>query len=99
MNLNIRWKSVDKSDSVISFLEEKLGRVFDFQFVEEDVKVEFVHYDKEHSFKTRISLNIRSDKSIHSEASSNDILTSINLSIDKLVDQLRRLKTKYNSNK
>lgn len=99
MNLNIRWKSIDKSQAVQNHLEEKLAKVFEFQFVEDDVKVEFVHYPKEHEYKTRISLQIHGSSSIHSEASSKDILTSINESIEKAIDQLRRLKTKYNSNK
>ena len=99
MNLNIRWKSIDKSESIKNYLKEKLLKIFEFQFVEDNIKVEFVHYTKEHEYKTRLSLKIHASNSIHSEASNKNILTSINMSINKIIHQLRHIKTKYNMNK
>lgn len=99
MNLNIRWKSMDRSKSVEDFLTEKLSKVFDFQFVNDDIKVEFVHYPKEKKFKTRLLLQIHRRNSIHSEAYESDILTSINNSISKAISQLRQIKTQIHLNK
>ncbi|MEF9985064.1 MAG: HPF/RaiA family ribosome-associated protein [Malacoplasma sp.] len=95
MHTNIRWKDIDKSDAVVHHLEEKLVKIIDFLFDEEQIKVEFVHYRKIHKFKTRLNLVLKSKKLIRAEAESDDIFTSINLAVLKANDQIRRDKTKH----
>lgn len=95
MQINIRWKDIDKSEAVVNYLEEKLTKVNDFLIPEEQIKVEFVHYNKTNRFKTRINLILKTKKLIRSEAESNDIFTSINDAILKSLDQIRRDKTRH----
>lgn len=95
MQINIRWKDIDKSEAVISHLEEKLAKVSEFIIPDEQIKVEFVHYKKTNNFKSRINIILKTKKLIRAEAEASDILTSINHAVLKLLDQIRREKTKY----
>lgn len=95
MQINIRWKDIDKSTAIVSHLEEKLIKVNEFIIPNEQIKVEFVHYEKKNKFKTRINLILKTKKSIRAEAESNDIFSSINDVVLKLLDQIRRDKTRH----
>lgn len=90
---SIRWKDCDKSAAVISHIEQKISKFEDFKFIEPEAKLEIVRYEKDKSYKTRINLLIKSAPTIRSEASAQDLLTSINMATDKTIDQLRRIKT------
>lgn len=95
MNYTVRWKDCSKSDAVINYLEERLSKFYDFEFVQEEIKVEFVHYPKNKSFTTRINVLVPTKGPIRAEAKANDIRTSINECCSKIIDQLRRIKTQF----
>jgi ribosomal subunit interface protein len=60
-----------------------------------DIKAEIVHYPKRHVFATRLNLQVKNRGIIRAEAKADDILTAINLAVEKIADQLRRVKTRY----
>jgi ribosomal subunit interface protein len=60
-----------------------------------EVKAEIVFYPKDRSFTTRINVRVIKKGTIRAEANAHDVLTSINEVVDKIVDQLRRVKTRY----
>ena len=97
MTYTIRWKDCKQSDAVESFVAEKIARFADLNFVKDEtqVKVEIVYYAKNKEYKTRINLPIPKKGTLRGEASDNDVLTSINKCVDKIIDQCRRVKTQY----
>lgn len=95
----IRWKDCDKSKSIQSYFEDKLSILAKYAFLNENIKAEIVYYAKTKTFKTRINVSIKRGKLIRAEASSPQIKTSINLALEKVIDQLRRVKTKMLKNK
>ncbi len=97
--LNIRWKDMSKQEQVKDYLEDKITKVFDFSFVEPNIKVEYVYYKSKQEYKFRLNLKIHRSDILRSESTSNDIFTATNTGIDKMIDQLRRIKTKVNANK
>lgn len=97
--LSIRWKDMTKQDQMKEYLEEKLTKLFDFSFVESNIKVEYVYYKSKQEYKFRLNAKIHRGEVLRSEATASDIKTATNLGIDKMIDQLRRIKTKVNSNK
>ncbi len=97
--LNIRWKDMSKQEQVRDYLNEKLSKVFDFSFVEPNIKVEYVYYKSKQEYKFRLNLKVHRGDILRAEAVSHDIYTATNTGIEKMVDQLRRIKTKVNSNK
>ena len=99
MNYTIRWKDCDKSDAVTKYFEEKIGKFFDFDFVQDNIKAEIVCYPKNKTFTVRINVNVPTKGTIRSEANNNEILTAINQSCDKIIDQLRRVKTQFKTRK
>jgi ribosome-associated translation inhibitor RaiA len=60
-----------------------------------DVKAEIAYYPKNRSFTTRLNVQVAKKGTIRAEANANDVLTSINEVVDRIIDQLRRVKTQY----
>lgn len=98
MNCTIRWKDCNKSDAVTNYIEEKVSKFYDFNFVQEDIKVEVVNYPKEKTYKIRINVSVPTKGVIRSEANDFNILTAVNKACDKIIDQLRRVKTQFKIN-
>lgn len=94
MNLQIRWKDCDRSKAVESGVQDILSTLAKYNFINEDVKVEIVHYDKRNTFKARINVHVKSRNILRAEASSTTIYGATKTALDKLEDQLRRAKTK-----
>ncbi len=90
----IRWKNCDRSKSIQNYFEDKLIILSKYNFLNENIKAEIVYYAKTKTFKTRINVDVKGGKIIRAEASSDQIITSINLALDKIEDQLRRAKTR-----
>ncbi|MDR0739350.1 MAG: ribosome-associated translation inhibitor RaiA [Mycoplasmataceae bacterium] len=95
MTYTIRWKDCQKSNAVTSHFESKIARFEDFRFILPEVKAEIVYYPKNQSFTTRINLKVVKKGTIRAEANAHDVLTSINEAVDRIIDQLRRVKTQY----
>ncbi|MDR3257243.1 MAG: ribosome-associated translation inhibitor RaiA [Mycoplasmataceae bacterium] len=95
MTYTIRWKDCTKSAAVASHLESKIARFEDFRFVMPEVKAEIAYYAKNQSYTTRINVSVVKKGTLRAEANAHDVLTSINNAADKIVDQLRRVKTQY----
>ena len=95
----IRWKDCDKSPSTVGFIEDKLTQLETFSFLNENVKFEIVYYEKTKTFKVRLLLDVKNtSKPIRAEGQAQDILKAINLTFDKAIDQIRRVKTKMYRN-
>lgn len=99
MNLQIRWKDCDRSKAVEAGVEDILSSLAKYNFVNENIKVEIVHYDKRNIFKTRINAHVKGRNILRAEATGNTIYGATNLALDKLEDQLRRAKTKMRRGK
>lgn len=99
MKIFIRWKNVDKSDSIINFLEEKLSDLSQFNFVNEKIKVEIVKYEKIDIYKIRINLSLHNSTNHRIEGESKDIYAALNDVCKKCVDFIRNEKDKIVSKK
>ena len=95
MNYTIRWKDCSKSNAVASHLEMKVSKFLDFEFVIPNVKAEIVYYKKKGVFAVSLNVPVVHRTTLRAEANSPDVLTSINLATEKILDQLRRVKTRY----
>lgn len=95
MNYTIRWKDCSKSDAVASHLEMKISKFQDFEFVIPNIKAEIVYYKKKGTFSVNLNVPVVHKTTLRAEANSSDVLTSINLATEKILDQLRRVKTRY----
>lgn len=95
MNYTIRWKDCSKSSAVASHLEMKITKFLDFEFVVPNVKAEIIYYKKKGMFAVNLNVPVVHRTTLRAEATSEDVLTSINLVTEKILDQLRRVKTRY----
>ena len=95
MNYTIRWKDCAKSNSVENYLEEKISKFYDFNFVQDNIKIEIVFYQKTKEYTVRINVVTPIKGVIRAENKSHDVLTSINKTCNKITDQLRRVKTQF----
>lgn len=95
MNYTIRWKDCAKSTAVENYLQEKISKFYDFNFVQDNVKIEIVFYQKTREYTVRINVVVPVKGVIRAEDKSFDVLTSINESCNKITDQLRRVKTQF----
>lgn len=98
MNFTVRWKDCAKSDSIVNYLEEKMSKFYDFEFVQDNIKVEVVFYSKTKTYTIRINVTVPKKGVIRGEETQHDILTAINNCCDKVIDQLRRVKTQFKDN-
>lgn len=99
MNWQIRWKDCDRSKAVEAGVKQSLSTLAKYNFINEDVKVEIVHYDKRNTFKARINVHVKGKNIMRAEATSSTIYGAVNSALDKLEDQLRRQKTKMRRGK
>jgi putative sigma-54 modulation protein len=95
MTYTIRWKDCQKSDAVASHLEMKIAKFEDFKFIIPEIKAEIAHYPKQGRFATRINVPVKGKSTLRAEGIAEDVLTSINFAVEKIIDQLRRVKTSY----
>lgn len=98
MKYQIIGKNIEVTDSIRDAIQKKLSRMDKYFVINDDVlcravvsaykvgaKVEITIFTKEMDFRT--------------EVRNNDLYAAVDLAIDKLEDQMRRLKTKMNRNK
>lgn len=95
MNYSIRWKDCKKSEAVENYLQEKISKFYDFNFVQDNIKIEIVFYQKTKDYTVRINVVIPIKGVVRAEDKSRDVLTSINNCCNKILDQLRRAKTQF----
>ena len=94
MNFQVRWKDCDRSKAVEAGVQDILTSLAKYSFINEDVKVEIVHYDKRNIFKARINVHVKGRNILRAEATAPTIYGAVKEALDKLEDQLRRAKTK-----
>ena len=58
MNYSVRWKDCHKSDAVENYLQEKMSKFFDFNFVQDNLKAEIVFYPKTKEYTVRINISV-----------------------------------------
>ncbi len=98
MKYQIIGKNIEVTDSIRDAIQKKLSRMDKYFVINDEVlcravvsaykvgaKVEITIFTKEMDFRT--------------EVRNNDLYAAVDLAIDKLEDQMRRLKTKMNRNK
>ena len=95
MKIQLRWKDCDRSKAVESTVIKSVESLSKYSFVQEKAKVEIVYYKKNQTYKTRINIDVKGGKIIRAEASANTIYGATNSAVDKIEDQLRRIKTKF----
>ena len=95
MNYTVRWKDCTKSKAVEDYLQEKISKFYDFNFVQDNIKIEIVFYQKTKEYTVRINVVVPIKGVIRAEDKSFDVLTSINECCNKITDQLRRVKTQF----
>ncbi|MGY6171775.1 HPF/RaiA family ribosome-associated protein [Candidatus Mycoplasma pogonae] len=99
VHLEIRWKNLEKDHKLEHYLQERLNKVHDFKFtnLEAPVKTEVVYYEKTNSYKSSAKIIIKGSKhSIFAESKIDHSLSVvIHDLVDKILDQLRRIKTQY----
>lgn len=97
MQIQIRWKGCEKSQSAENKLNEGLFELEEkYAFLEPTVKAEIVSYknDAATPFKARITLFGKNKATLRAEFAAKDINSAINGSLEKLDDQCRRIKVK-----
>lgn len=99
MKINIRWKDMSENSELELFLEEKVQKIFEFKFVEGDVKSEFTYFKSNKSYKVSLNVEVHKAGTLRSEATSSNPKESITEAVHKIIDQLRRHKTKINGEK
>ncbi|MCR5078804.1 MAG: ribosome-associated translation inhibitor RaiA [Bacilli bacterium] len=95
MKYTIIGKNIDVTDAIRNDIEKKLGRMDKFFVIDDDVlcravvrsytvgaKVEITIFTKQMTFRT--------------EVRDNDLYAAVDFAVDKLEDQMRRLKTRMN---
>jgi ribosomal subunit interface protein len=73
----------------------KLNRFDEYNSIMPNVKAEIVHYPKQQMYATRLNFQVKNKGIIRAEAKADDVLKSINLAVEKIADQLHRIKTRY----
>jgi ribosomal subunit interface protein len=73
----------------------KIAKFEDFKFVIPEVKAEIVSYPKQGRFAVRVNVPVKGKSTLRGEGIAEDVLTAINLVTEKILDQLRRVKTGY----
>ncbi|MGL4768954.1 MAG: HPF/RaiA family ribosome-associated protein [Mycoplasmoidaceae bacterium] len=97
--INIRWKDMDKDENIEKILIEKIKKIFEFKFVEENVKAQFSFYKSHNEYELKLLVNIHDKGLIESKSKSNNLEEIIHDAIYKIIDQLRKHKTKITLNK
>ena len=98
MKYQIIGKNIEVTDAIRADIEKKLGRMEKFFVINDEVlcravvrsytvgaKVEITIFTKQMTFRT--------------EVRDNDLYAAVDLAVDKLVDQMRKLKTKLSRNR
>jgi ribosomal subunit interface protein len=73
----------------------KFSKFEDFIFVMPNMKAEITYYPKNQSYTTSVNVQTKGKGILRAESNAQDILTSINTVTEKMLDQLRRVKTSY----
>jgi ribosome-associated translation inhibitor RaiA len=73
----------------------KISKFEDFNFVQPNVKAEIAYFPKNQSYTTKLNVQVVRKGTLRGEANAHDVLTSINNAADKIIDQLRRVKTQF----
>jgi ribosome-associated translation inhibitor RaiA len=73
----------------------KVSKFSDFEFVLPNVKAEVSYFRKKNTFTVTLNVPVVHRSTLRAEASSNDCLTCVNMAVEKIIDQCRRIKTAY----
>lgn len=96
LNLQIRWKNLDKDPLVEKYFYSKIQKFLSFNFVNvnEVFKGEVVYYAKSNTYKTSITFGVKGKSDIRAKSNQfSNLQQSINELTEKALDQLRRIKT------
>lgn len=96
LKTKFHWKDLDPDHQIIDYFHEKLSKITNFSFINfaETIKVEVHFYQKTNTYKSTITVGIKNKPNIHAVSIiDHNLITTINDLMDKVHDQLRRLKT------
>ncbi|WP_391591689.1 HPF/RaiA family ribosome-associated protein [[Mycoplasma] cavipharyngis] len=101
LNLQIRWKNMDKDVLAEEYFYNKITKLLDFNFVnvDEKFKAEITYYAKSNKYKSSLSFAIKGRPDVHAKSNEySNLQHSINELVEKTLDQLRRIKTQFKNN-
>lgn len=99
--VKINWKNCERDELVAEYFCEKVMKIMDFRFVNksEAVKGVISFLPKKNIYHTTLTVAVNHCDPVHAESEENEnVYHAINQTIDKVVDQLRRIKTKLVKN-
>ena len=95
MNYNITGKHLDISDAVRSYVEEKLGKLE----IQQITSAQITLRAENHLKFAEATLHLASCKTIHGDASHEDMYAAIDLLADVLDKQIRKHKEKISEHR
>lgn len=96
MKYNIRGEKVEVTDSIRTYIEEKIGKLAKYFEDAESINVNVVIKVRGKEQKIEITVPAM-HYTLRSEESHSDLYAAIDLTVDKLERQIRKNKTKINS--
>ena len=95
MKYQIIGKNIDVTEAIRADIEKKLGRMDKFFVIDDEVLCRAVVRSYTVGAKVEITIFTKL-MTFRAEVRDNDLYAAVDIAIDKLVDQMRRLKTRVN---
>lgn len=95
MKYQIIGKNIEVTDSIRAAIEKKLGRMDKYFVINDDVLCRAVCTAYKVGAKVEITIFCK-EMDLRTEVRNNDLYAAVDIAIDKLEDQMRRLKTRMN---
>lgn len=93
MKYQIQGKNIEVTDAIKSAIEKKLARMDKYFVINDDVLCRAVVQSYDVGAKVEITIFTK-EMDFRTEVRNNDLYAAVDLAIDKLEDQMRRLKTR-----
>ena len=93
MKYTIIGKNIEVTDSISAYIQEKLGRMEKYFVIKDDVLCRAVVQSYKVGAKVEITIFTK-EMDFRTEVRNNDLYAAVDLAVDKLEDQMRRLKTR-----
>ncbi len=95
MKYTIIGKNIDVTDSISAYIQEKMQRMEKYFVINDEVLCRAVVQSYKVGAKVEITIFTK-EMDFRTEVRNNDLYAAVDLAVDKLEDQMRRLKTRMN---
>lgn len=98
VKFKINWKNCERNELISEYFCEKVIKLMDFNFVNrtETIKAVISFLPKKNLYQTTLTAVVDHHGAVHAESEHDEnIYHTINQVVDKVIDQLRRIKTKF----